>query len=311
VREALACSKPDAVFVPGIDLPVLADLDSQVPAIAWCDVTFAQLVDYYPASERGDIRRPGFSNLSRETLLQATEGERAAMRKCSLLVFTSQWAASSAIDSYGVDPTKVLVAPFGANLTNEASECDVARMVARRSRDQCNLLFLGGEWKRKGGPHALEVAERLNRLGLRTTLTIVGCSPPVSLLPFVKLLGYVNKGAAGGEDTLCQLLEQSHFVILPSIADCTPIAVSEGCSRGVPSLARATGAVGEVVSDGRNGKLFSPDADAEEWSAFVLRCFNDWEAYSDLAASSFDEYQNRLSWRRNGNAVAAAVRELT
>lgn len=310
VREALSRLKPDAVLVPGTELPVLADLDLQIPAIAWCDVTFAQLVDYYPAGEVGDTRRPGFSNLSKETVLLSTEGERAVMRKCSLLVFTSHWAASSAVESYGVDPAKILVAPFGANFTTEVSRDDVGRMVSRRPRDECKLLFVGGDWKRKGGPHALEVAERLNSLGLRTTLTIVGCSPQISLPPFVKPWGYVNKGTAGGEETLRRLLEESHFVILPSIADCTPIAVSEGSSRGVPTLARATGAVGEVVYDGRNGKVFSPDADAGEWSAFVLGCFNDWQDYSALAASSFDEYQMRLNWRRNGDAVATAVREL-
>lgn len=301
VRESLSRLKPDAVFVPGIDLPVLVDLDLRVPAIAWCDATFGQLV--------GNYRR--YCNLSREAVLQATEGERAAMRKCSLLVFTSHWAASSAVHSYGVDPKRTLVAPFGANLSTEVSREDVGRMVARRTRDECKLLFLGGEWERKGGPHALEVAERLNSMGLRTTLTIVGCCPPVTLPPFVKEFGFVNKAAVGGEDSLCRLLEESHFVILPSIADCTPVAVSEASSRGVPTLARTTGGVGEVICDGRNGKLFPPDAGAEEWSTYVLRSLSDWEVYSSLAVSSFDEYEKRLSWRRNANAVADAMRRLT
>ncbi|MBO0729221.1 MAG: glycosyltransferase family 4 protein [Acidimicrobiaceae bacterium] len=250
------------------------------------------------------------TDLSKQTLRQTLEGEARVMRKCSLLIFTSQWAASSAIDSYDVDPNRVLIAPFGANLSTQPGQEEVRQLAARRRPDQCNLLFLGQEWGRKGGPHALEVAEELNRSGLKTTLTIVGCSPPVPLPPFAKVVGYIDKGTPGGEEALSRLMEESHFLAFPSIADAFPIAVCEASSRGVPSLARATGGVGEVVADGRNGKLFSVDADAKEWAAFVLQCFDHWPDYLKLSATSFEDYEQRLSWKRNGRLVATAVRQL-
>jgi hypothetical protein len=310
VNRAVRQLNPDVLFFPGTSLPALSRLPNGTAAVAWCDATFPAMVDYYPPNEPGDVHAPGWSGLSSPALRHGMEGEAIAMRKCALLVFTSRWAAGTAIRSYGIDPTKVRIAPFGANLSTCRSADEVQQIVAKRPRDACRLLFLGGEWRRKGGPMALQVAERLNGLGLPTQLTIAGCKPQIPLPPFVRVEGFLDKGLRQGEARLAQLLEESHFLILPSLADCTPIAFSEANSRGVPCLARETGGIPEIITDGRNGKLFSPASNADDWAAFVITCLTDWPAYLALAQSSFCEYEARLSWSRNARAVAGWIRDL-
>ncbi len=310
VLKAISRLSPDVLFCPGNSLPAIADVASSIPIVAWCDATFASLVNYYPAGGPGDVHAPGFCNLSSEALSHGMEGEGTAMRKCALLVFTSTWAAESAVDCYGVDPARIRIVPFGANLPQEVSPEQASQIVTARPGDGCRLLFLGGEWGRKGGPMAVRVAAELNQRGLRTELIVAGCNPPGPLPPFVRVLGFISKAAPEGEQAIAELLATSHFLILPSRADCTPITISEAGSRALPVLARSTGGIPDVLRDQENGMLFPVEATVEDWAVRALECLSDRQAYEALATSTFQGYRQRLNWKRNGELAAGYIRQL-
>jgi hypothetical protein len=77
--------------------------------------------------------------------------EREAIGRASLVLYASDWAAASAIEHYGADPDKVRVVPFGANLESEVEQGEAAEAINARSANPGKLLFLGIDWKRKGG----------------------------------------------------------------------------------------------------------------------------------------------------------------
>jgi hypothetical protein len=94
----------DLVFSPST-IPI-ADLETDLPIVTYCDSTFAVMQDFYPE----------YSNLSRLTIRHGHQLERKAVRKATLLVYASDWAANSAITHYGASRQRVKVVPFGANL---------------------------------------------------------------------------------------------------------------------------------------------------------------------------------------------------
>jgi glycosyltransferase involved in cell wall biosynthesis len=292
----LSQSDADIVFSP--TTYTLAYLKCKQPMVFWADATFAGLIDYYPF----------YSNLCQESIRNGIAMEQSVLDQCRLAIFSSDWAAQDAIAKYSVDPAKVKVVPYGANLISERSSEDIKAMVQNRPSDRCKLLFLGVKWERKGGDTALAVAKALNQAGLKTELTLVGCQPPpeTELPEYINCLGFISKSTAAGRQQLDHLLAESHFVIVPSRAENYGIVFCEANSFGTPCLATKTGGIPTIIREGVNGKLFELNAQIGEYCDYVLSLFANHPQYQQLALSAFNEYQSRLNW----NVAAQQVKQL-
>lgn len=276
----------DWVLSPGT-LPI-AFLNCSQPIAFWSDATFSAMVDFYPA----------FSNLHRQTMADGMAMEQSALDRARLAIYSSDWAARSALRDYKVDAAKVKVVPYGANIECDRSLEDIKRLVDSRPVDRCNLLFLGVDWERKGGAMAYALACKLNEIGLPTELTVVGCEPPQSemLPPFVRCLGFISKSTVEGRRRIDALLGQSHFLVVPSLADCTPIVFAESNSFGVPCLSTNVGGIPTLIRSGFNGRTFALTASIEEYTNYVKGLMARYSDYRQLALSSFNEFQTRLNW---------------
>lgn len=286
----------DVVFSPST-IP-LARLRGSQPAAFWVDATFPAMLDYYPE----------FSNVSRASIRNAIDGEKRALDRCTIAIYSSDWAAQSAINDLGADPAKVHVVPFGANLEVVPSEAEVKQLIAKRQLKECQMLFLGVDWHRKGGPFAVQVVTRLNERGLRTELVVAGCEPTDDLPDFVRRVGFVSKASAAGAMEVSKLLADAHFLILPTRADASPVVIAEASSHGVPSLAPRIGGIPTVLRDGINGQTFPLGASPDDYAEFVLQTLRDPNRYSSLAASAYHEYATRLNWDTAGGRVANLLR---
>jgi len=196
IAKKLSGRSIDIVFSPGT-IPI-AYLECKQPIVFWTDSTFAGMIDFYP----------NWSNLSKKTIWNGNTMERFALNRCSLAIYSSEWAAQTAINYYKIDPSKIKVIPFGANIECNRNLEDIKEMVNLRSSNKCKLLFLGVDWLRKGGDVALKVAEELNKSGLETELTIIGCKPILNkpLPNFVKTLGFISKKTEKGKSEINSLL---------------------------------------------------------------------------------------------------------
>ena len=302
VREIeRAGGKIDAIFSPGTI--AIARLEIDKPIIFWTDATYAGIVAEYvwelPASKRS--RKLG------------DEQERGAIRRSALAIYSSDWAARSAIEHYGADPARVKVVPLGANIDGAQSRSvdDVARMIDARPFDRCRLLFVGVGWERKGGDVAVEVARRCNEdHKLPTELLVLGSNPPANakLPEFVKPVGFVDKKTPEGRAKFDELFGSSHFLLLPARAEAFGVVLCEANSYGVPDLATRVGGIPTIVRDGVNGILFAPD-DARTMAELIAELMRDPARYRALARSSFDEYQKRLNWSVAGATVKRLIEE--
>ena len=139
---------------------------------------------------------------------------------------------------------------------------------------------------RKGGDIALETAVELNRLGLPTRLHLVGCGPPGAIPGFVVRHGFISKNTPEGRSRLDALLSESHFLIVPSRAECYPLVFADVSSYGLPSLA-AEGGIQQLM------KLMVSPA-----------------KYRELALGAFAEYESCLNWRVARAAAVALLKQL-
>ncbi len=298
VERELAKTRCDAIFSPGY-APV-AYLQTDTPIVFWADATFAGLLDFYPA----------FSHLCAESIRNGHEIEQRALSNCSLAIYSSDWAAKSAIDHYEVDPAKVKVVPFAANIRGNRSRQDIESLLDHKAGTVCRLLFLGVDWQRKGGDIALQVAERLNRRGIDTVLHIAGCDPGTNLPDFAVSHGFISKHSEAGRSLLDALFSEAHFLILPTRAECFGVVFAEASSFGLPSLASNVGGITTAIHDGKNGQTFPVDADPDQYCDYIENLMRSPDAYRRLSLSAFTEYSERLNWTKVGEQLAALLRGL-
>jgi glycosyltransferase involved in cell wall biosynthesis len=289
----------DAVFCPS-SWPI-AYLEAGVPTVFWTDACFAGMVNFYES----------FTNLARSSVADGHDAERAALRNCARAVYSSAWAASTARESYSADPAKVRVVPFGGNVLERPALGEVGAIIAQREPRGCNLLLVGVDWERKGAGIAVDAVRLLNSRGLPSRLTIVGCIPPrsVRLPPSVEVIPFINKETEVGRRRFAEICRRSHFLIMPSRADCTPVAIVEGNYFGLPCLASDVGGIPSLVTDEVNGRLFTAQAGGEAYADYILRLMRAPSRYRLFAERSAVEADRRFSWEASGAKVASILAE--
>lgn len=290
----------DFIFSPG-SIPISL-LETRIPKVFYTGACFAGMVGFYD----------GFSQLSDETIRNGNYLEQAALSNSKLVFYASDWGKQTAIENYNVDPDKIKVVPYGANLESRLTFEEVQSMISIRSDSVCKLLFIGVDWERKGGDFALEVAAEMNRRGIQTELHVVGLNhiPLKKIPPFLINYGFLSKANPEQKVKLEHLLADSHFLVVPSKAEAFGVVFAEASAWAIPSFSFHVGGITTAVKNGLNGKLFSPAAGTVDFANHLSELFTNKNRYRDLALSSFNEYQTRLNWDVAGKTIMKHLREL-
>ena len=267
-----------------------AFLNSEKPIAIIHDATWHQLLDFYPGLER--------NILAEESITDGHAMDQAALSNCTKAVYFSTWAGNSAIHDMHCDERKIRAIVPGANLSASPTKFAVSEFLKSRPKDRCHLLFVGQDWTRKGAGKAVAITQCLNGLGTPAELYIVGCRPPEgeSLPGFVHILGFLDKNSPADRQTIECLFATSHFLILPTAADCSPIVLCEAAAFGLPCLAHDVGGIASIVQSGKTGQLFNLTSEPEVWAQWLHKTFADPEIYSQLAIGALEDAHIRLNW---------------
>lgn len=293
VMEKINRYQPDLLIAPS-GSSIIAHLPASIPVILLSDTTLANMVDYYPA----------YSNLSLSSKNQSLETETLAIQKSAFAVFPSEWARSSAIKDHGGQAEKMKLIPFGPNFSNGPTR---EMALAEKKNDVLKLLFLGVDWHRKGGDLVMESFRLLQKKNIPVQLTIVGCNPPFSEEKTIRIIPFINKNDAAGEQQIIQLLLESHVLFLPSKAECYGIVFVEAAACGTPSLARNTGGISGAVIQNENGILLSESATAKEYADQLEHWYHHPTEYRQLQEKSRMLFEKSHNWSHWGEAMEQLI----
>jgi len=286
LANKISNKKIDAIL--GTQVNPIAYLNTKTPVFLWTDALYGNLINYYPS----------FTKHAKQSRKEGNKIVQECISRTTKLIFSSDWAALSAIKTYDIAPGKVSVVPFGANINDAPSYSDLKSYIKNRSNKAINLLFIGKSWERKGGNIAFEVSKLLQKNNVNVILHIIGCKIPayVRNSHFVVHHGFLDKSQASDLEKFNNLLAKANFLLVPSRAEAFGIIFSEANAFGVPCITTKTGGIQTIIKNDINGVAFAIDEKIEHYCEYIIEKISNPDAYLDLCLSSYNEYKTRLNW---------------
>jgi glycosyltransferase involved in cell wall biosynthesis len=290
VEQAIARHRPDAVL--SISSQCLARLHTSVPTYMFHDAPWLAFKQTYARWDAMPLRGAAFAR---------AEVEAARRTRC---VFTgSDWAIEQGMALYDLPRERFAETHLGANWVPSQGRDELLEMAAQRADSLTHggtleLLFLGKDWERKGGPLALETAALLHAQGQPVRLHIAGCRPPLpaGADKYTSVHGVLDLGNAQHRAHLEQLFVACHFLLVPTQAECFGIVFAEAQAFAVPPVSRRIDALPSIVRDGETGLLFPPDAPSGLYAAALRQFVTNPERYIRMAAAARARYESELTW---------------
>lgn len=201
-------------------------------------------------------------------------------------IFTmGRYVRDSLVRDYHVAPHRAVAIGAGPNI-----------VLGKRSNvvGSQDVLFVGTNWERKGGPPLLEAFRRIRRKYPQARFNIIGSSPEISE-PGVNVIGRVPR------EELHRYFSEARLFALPTIHEAFGIAFVEALHFGLPIIGTSIGAIPEFAEDGINGFTVEPD-DVDGMARALDKLFGD-----DALALRFGEasYQRskQFTWDYAGSLL--------
>jgi glycosyltransferase involved in cell wall biosynthesis len=225
--------RPDALFLfTSITSLLSVGWMRQIPTVIATDATpknFDEIGQGY-----GHAVGPGWAEAIKSHLV------RRSLLAANAVVPWSEWVRHSVVDDYGIPESRTRTIRPGV---------DLAALSPRSARasGETRFLFVGADFKRKGGPLLLEALQSLRSPWHLDVVT----KSPLDATPQIS----VHRNLTPNTPELYALFTAADVFVFPTTADSFGWVVVEAMAAGLPVIATKTGAIPEAVEDGRTGML--------------------------------------------------------
>ena len=261
-----------ALFDAGRDQP-------DAPVVIYTDYT-ARL----SADDPGRFRSP----FRGRQLQRQFENERQAYLHAAHVFTRSRLVERDIIDRYGIPPGKLSVVGGGVNLAQ------LPGPIPRTSEGGTGILFIGGDFERKGGD-----------LLLRAFSTVRGEVPGACLRvltnreipPGLPLDGVELLHSAWSRELVARLYMGSDLFVLPARLETWGDVILEAGAFGLPCIGTRGQPMEEIIVEGETGLLVGRE-NVEELAAALRRLLTDADLRRRLGAAARERVLAEFTWDR-------------
>ena len=270
------------------DSYLLTFIKTKKPCFIYTDVLFSTYYSHY------------FNNqmIHSSTLSDGNFCQKKALLKSKKIFLTSKWAIKDAAKTYKINKSNFDLLPFGPSASIVPHKKNLFKIIKKKSLNECRLLSIGVHWNRKGMDKALSLVNYMNKIGQKTTLYIVGATPPENLtMPkYVKLFRFLDKDIKKDRLLMEKILYEAHFNVLFSQSEAYGVVNVEASAFGLYSITNKIGGIDGVISNNKNGYMFKQNEKVEFIGAHILRIFNNKNFYIKKSFATRNQYEKNLNW---------------
>jgi glycosyltransferase involved in cell wall biosynthesis len=240
----------------------------------------------YPTFNKKDLYHPSWIVCEREIYAHSD--------------LTFVWSTNmvrTLVAAYNIDSDQVRCVFAGANANvPEASEIVLKEHKAR------NVLFVGLDWERKGGPDLLAAFSVIRAQYSDAQAVIVSAySPPRETWPpGVTFTGKVSLAA------IATHFENADIFCMPTYLEPFGIVFIEAMAYGLPIVSTRIGALPDLVEDGVNGFLVDP-GNVQGLSEHLTRLLEDERVFTNMAREARSRYDRIFNWSAIFTNIRAQV----
>ena len=287
--------RPDALFVhTQVAAVLLGEWMDRIPTVVSLDATpkqYDSLGEFYD-HEVGSGRIEEMKD----------DLNRRCYEKARHVTVWSQWAKDGLIDEYNVDPDKITVISPGVNVDLWRRPDDLERGVG-----PTQILFVGGDFERKGGLDLLEANRRLQ--GDPT----VGPFELHLVTKDERIAGpgvVVHNGLTGNSPELIDRYHRAEIFCLPTYGDCLPMVLAEAGAASLPIVSTDVGGIASIVRPGETGILCKP-GDVEGLTEALRSLLVDEQLRSELGSAARRHIEQHHDAAQNAAQIIDILRSVS
>jgi glycosyltransferase involved in cell wall biosynthesis len=232
---------------------------------------------------------------------------RYVLRRSAYFTSDAQVTRDKAV-SYGMDPERTVVFPWGVNLEHFSPRQTVA---GRRSSV---VLFCNRSWEPRYGVDVLAeafvtVARQRSDVEL---LLLADGSQAACIRRILERGGAIDRVTFAGQipqRDLPRFYHMADLFISPSHVDGSSVSLMEALACGLPCLVSDIPANKEWVTEGENGWLF-PDGDAGALAAKIIQVLEQPKGLKRVGDAARIIAEQRADWMKNFGQLMQAYRQV-
>lgn len=259
-----------------------------VPMYCYFDATVAQV-----AREGGWTYGLRSSAQNQKSL----EYQKNIFDDCAGIFPRTEYAAKSVYEDYAIPKGKITVAGAGSNHNITPH--------SHASYDNKNILFIGVQFERKGGPLILEAFKKVRQKIPQATLTIIGGELDIDELG-VEVVGRIYKDQDDGLNKILEYYSKASLFCIMSTIEPFGIVVLEAQNSFVPCIVPKRFAFTETVKDGVTG-VHLVDETADGLSKVMVELLNDPVKLERMGEAAHKFVQSEWTWDRAAERIEKRI----
>jgi glycosyltransferase involved in cell wall biosynthesis len=243
----------------------------------------------------------GYTGLSQEKADEKFLKQQETIDQSEAIFTHSSYGADSIARDFNYPREKIFPIGAGASLQFKG---DKNIIKSRYSRG--NILFVGRDWERKGGPLVYQAFKLLKARVPHATLTIVGPSQPPVHGEGVIFEGFLRKHKYFERRRLMELFRRASIFCTPSVCETWGLVYVEAAASGLPIVGTDEWAMPDIVVNGKTG-LLCGDRTAESLSNAMFEILNDPEKANQMGLNAVRHVDEVLDWPNVVDRIIAAI----
>jgi glycosyltransferase involved in cell wall biosynthesis len=259
----------------------------QMQSLFDCSLPNTSNFVYTDHTHLANLSYPGFNQ--QKLYEKWVKFERRIYQNARINFVRSTNIRQSLIDHYQQSPDKVMLVYAGSNIEPDTS------ITYRKSYTDQNILFVGMDWERKGGPELLKAFLLVRQRFPNASLTIVGSKPDIQL-PNCRILGQVPPSEVS------QFYKSATLFCMPTRVEPFGIAFLEAMQARLPIVATNVGAIQDFIQNNWNGILVEP-GDVQGIAHGIMRLIANEDICQLFGERNIRISRERYSWPVVGKKI--------